>query len=90
MLRLKTVSSDIEGYVRIVVDDTGPGLSEDAPIFDAFYTTKEAGTGLGLAIVHRIVSEHGGTIGVESQPGRTRFTIRLPQHSHVANADAPP
>jgi signal transduction histidine kinase len=80
-LVVRTLASDIEGYVRVVVEDSGPGLVVDAPIFDAFYTTKETGTGLGLAIVHRIVSEHGGTIGVDSEPGRTTFTVRLPQPS---------
>jgi len=85
-LVVRTLASDVEGYVRIVVEDSGPGLAEDAPIFDAFYTTKENGTGLGLAIVHRIVGEHGGTISVASEPGRTTFTLRLPQPSRNASA----
>ena len=62
----------------IEVEDEGPGLpSPEAPIFDAFYTTKEHGTGLGLAIVHRVVTDHGGTIDVESRPGRTVFRVAL-------------
>jgi signal transduction histidine kinase len=68
-----------EAAVALQIIDDGPGFDENAPVFDAFYTTKEGGTGLGLAIVHRIVAEHGGTIGVESKPGRTCFTIHLPQ-----------
>jgi PAS domain S-box-containing protein len=65
--------------VFIDVEDDGPGLpSPDAPIFDAFYSTKEGGTGLGLAITHRIVSDHGGTIDVSSRPGKTSFRIALP------------
>ena len=61
-----------------VVDD-GPGLPDaDAPIFDAFYSTKDRGTGLGLSIVHRIVSDHGGDVSVESRPGHTRFRVVLP------------
>lgn len=72
------VRTDSEGLVEALVEDTGPGIGEDAPIFDAFYTTKEAGTGLGLAIVHRIVHEHGGTIQYESRRGRTCFTLRFP------------
>jgi PAS domain S-box-containing protein len=61
------------------VEDDGPGLpSPDAPIFDAFYSTKAQGTGLGLAIVHRVVTDHRGSIDVESRPGRTVFRIVLP------------
>ena len=58
----------------IDVEDDGPGLpSPDAPIFDAFFSTKEGGTGLGLAITHRIVTDHGGSIDVTSLPGKTEF-----------------
>jgi PAS domain S-box-containing protein len=63
----------------IEVEDDGPGLqSPDAPIFDAFFSTKPQGTGLGLAIAHRIVTDHGGDIDVTSHPGRTIFRIALP------------
>jgi signal transduction histidine kinase len=86
-LSLGTRRSDDEGNVSIVVEDTGPGFAEDAPIFDAFYSTKPTGTGLGLAIVHRIVGEHGGTISAESQPRRTSFTIKLPQSSKGNSGD---
>ncbi len=64
--------------IEIDVEDTGPGFSEETPVFDAFFTTKPKGTGLGLSIVHRIVSDHGGTLRVRSQPGETCFTIFLP------------
>jgi PAS domain S-box-containing protein len=61
------------------VEDDGPGLpSPDAPIFDAFFSTKPDGTGLGLAITHRIISDHGGDIDVESRPGRTIFRVSIP------------
>lgn len=66
------------GVVEIDVEDDGPGFPEDLPVFDAFFTTKDQGTGLGLALVHRIVTDHGGTIRVESRPGRTCFTVALP------------
>lgn len=69
------------------VEDNGPGLANpDAPIFDAFFTTKSGGTGLGLSIVHRIAQDHGGTVEVTSAPGRTVFTTRLPLASQ---AEAP-
>jgi signal transduction histidine kinase len=64
--------------VDIDVADTGPGFPQDAPIFDAFFTTKTSGTGLGLSIVHRIVTDHEGTVRVRSRPGDTCFTVSLP------------
>jgi PAS domain S-box-containing protein len=61
-----------------VIDD-GPGITgPTAAIFDAFFSTKPHGTGLGLAIVHRIVTDHGGAVDVETKPGRTVFRVTLP------------
>jgi len=69
-------------HVMIEVEDDGPGVpTADAPIFDAFYSTKEGGTGLGLAITHRIVTDHGGSIDVLSRSGATTFRVRLPLNS---------
>ena len=66
-------------HAVIEIEDQGPGLPDPhAPVFDAFYTTKPDGTGLGLAIVHRIVTDHGGAVAVESRPGRTLFRVTLP------------
>ncbi len=65
-------------FVELDVEDDGPGFSQELPVFDAFFTTKVQGTGLGLALTHRIVADHGGTIQVQSQAGRTCFTIALP------------
>jgi PAS domain S-box-containing protein len=74
-------------HAVIEVEDDGPGLgSPDAPIYDAFYSTKATGTGLGLAIVHRIVLDHRGSIDVESRPGRTCFRITLPLGTSEAPA----
>jgi PAS domain S-box-containing protein len=65
--------------VVLEIEDDGPGLpSPDAPVFDAFFSTKPAGTGLGLAITHRIVTDHGGAVTVESRPGRTCFRLTIP------------
>ena len=69
------------------VEDDGPGLVDPAaPIFDAFFTTKERGTGLGLFIVNRIVTDHGGHVRVSSVPGCTTFTVRLPLDSTEARS----
>jgi two-component system sensor histidine kinase HydH len=67
--------------IELVVADTGRGITPEdlARIFDPFFTTKASGTGLGLSITHGIVREHGGTIDVESHPGRgTRFILAFP------------
>jgi signal transduction histidine kinase len=69
------------GGVLIEVADTGLGLTpqECERIFTPYYTSKKHGTGLGLAIVQSIVSDHGGRIRVQSQPGQgTTFVIELP------------
>lgn len=66
-------------HVVVEVEDDGPGLpSPDAPVFDAFFSTKATGTGLGLAITHRIVTDHGGALDVDSQPGKTCFRFTIP------------
>jgi signal transduction histidine kinase len=80
-LAVSTRESD--SCVSLVVEDTGSGMNETTveKIFLPFFTTKDVneGTGLGLAVVHGIVTGHGGTIDVASQPGHgTRFEIHLP------------
>ena len=72
-----------EGWVRIVVEDSGPGVPRDirARIFDPFFTTKgpDEGTGLGLAICQRVVTEVGGKIWLEdSSLGGAKFVVELP------------
>ncbi len=77
---------DRGGRVRVSVEDQGIGMDqkEVGRIFEKFYRTKkaeksgEAGTGIGLSIVKQIVNEHGGTIEVESEPGKgSKFTLTL-------------
>ncbi|KAF5089500.1 Adaptive-response sensory-kinase SasA [Acetobacterium wieringae] len=72
--------------VVIEIADTGKGIAKEdqKKIFDRFYKADQSrstpGTGLGLTISQRIVTLHGGTIGVESEPGKgSRFLVRLPQ-----------
>ena len=70
-----------EGYVALRVSDTGSGMTEEESqrLFTPYYTTKQHGTGLGLAIVQSVVSDHQGTIRVESKQGSgTTFVIELP------------
>lgn len=68
-------------HLRISIQDSGLGIEPEAMprLFEPFFTTKETGTGLGLAITRRILQEHGGSIAVESQPGKgATFVLELP------------
>jgi PAS domain S-box-containing protein len=78
-----------ENFIRICIADTGSGMEKEVldHIFEPFFTTKEVGegTGLGLSVVHGIITGHGGTIDVTSEPGRgTTFTILLPASQSAA------
>src|SRR5581483_7175085 len=67
--------------VALVIADTGSGIAAEhlERIFDPFFTTKDDGTGLGLAICRQIVTQHGGTITIESESGKgTRVVVLLP------------
>jgi signal transduction histidine kinase len=88
---LTLASSPCPGGVCLEVSDTGKGLTpeECARLFTPYYTSKQHGTGLGLAIVQSVVSDHGGRISVESDPGRvTTFRIELPARPRPATSDA--
>jgi signal transduction histidine kinase len=70
-------------YIRLLVRDSGIGIEPDVleRIFEPFFTTKEVGvgTGLGLSLVQGIVSDLGGAVDVESEPGRgSAFMVLLP------------
>jgi signal transduction histidine kinase/HAMP domain-containing protein len=79
-ITIETAREDADVAVRII--DSGPGIPPDVMqrIFEPFFTTKPKGegSGLGLGIVRQIVKKHGGIVEVESRPGRTCFTVRLP------------
>ncbi|HTT69002.1 MAG TPA: HAMP domain-containing sensor histidine kinase [Gemmatimonadales bacterium] len=67
--------------VEIAVRDNGVGIPAERleRIFEPYFTTKAKGTGLGLALVRQTIHDHGGSIGVTSEPGRgTTFTVTLP------------
>lgn len=69
------------GVVRIVVSDTGRGMSKSEldRAFDDFYTTKPGGTGLGLSIVRRLVMDSNGSLRVETEPGEgSKFIVEIP------------
>jgi two-component system nitrogen regulation sensor histidine kinase NtrY len=84
-LTLRTRNEDRKVFIEVA--DTGEGLTRDecAQIFTPYYTSKQHGTGLGLAIVQSVISDHGGRVSVESDPGRgTTFIIELPRNADKA------
>ncbi|MGI9504701.1 MAG: sensor histidine kinase, partial [Geminicoccaceae bacterium] len=81
-IRLENVNEN--QFVQIEIKDDGPGMDRETlnHVFEPFYTTKDVGegTGLGMSIAYGIITEHGGQISVESQPGSgTIFRILLPK-----------
>ena len=91
-----TAEGDAEAadFVCLTITDTGTGMAPEvaARAFEPFFTTKGRGqgTGLGLATAYGVVTDAGGTISLESQPGQgTRVRVRLPASSAGVPADAP-
>lgn len=76
---LRTGAEDKQVWFQ--VQDNGTGMTPEVleKIFNPFFTTKAKGTGLGLAVIHKIVTDHQGTITVESKPMQgTTVTVKLP------------
>ncbi len=76
-------ASEPQRFIACEIEDNGSGMNAEtrARVFEPWFTTKRPGkgTGLGLATVHRIVSEAGGRIEIESEPGKgTRITVLFP------------
>jgi signal transduction histidine kinase len=80
--KLTVRTSRDDGYVKVEVRDTGPGIPPEirSRIFEPFFTTKPVGegTGLGLDTVMKIARNHRGNVQFESKPGDTRFIVRIP------------
>jgi len=87
-ITLRTGESDGASFVQVA--DDGPGMPPEVEsrIFEPFFTTKGAeGTGLGLAMVYACMQRHGGSVKVETAPGRgTTFTLSFPR----APSSSPP
>jgi signal transduction histidine kinase len=76
----------------IRIADTGPGIPAEQRerVFQLYYTTKPRGTGIGLAMTFRAVQLHGGTIDIESEPGKgTAFITMLPLNHYPSAAVLP-
>ncbi len=80
--KLEITGTRHQNFIRVQITDSGRGIPIEIQdqIFDPFFTTKAAGvgTGLGLDISRQIIEQHQGHIEVESQPGRTSFTVWIP------------
>lgn len=77
----RETEADQPATARVVVEDTGKGMTEPEleRAFQDFYSTKPGGTGLGLSIVRRLVTDAGGRLRVETSPGAgSRFIVDLP------------
>jgi signal transduction histidine kinase len=73
----------VDQVARLVISDTGPGMSADvaARVGTPFFTTRAGGTGLGVVIARNVIVQHGGTLDFSPRPGGgTNATIVLPPH----------
>ncbi len=78
------IRTEVSGnFVRVDIEDSGPGISPDvlSKIFAPFFTTKARGTGLGLAVVKKVMDRHKGKAEVTSEIGKgTCFKLYIPIH----------
>lgn len=79
---LRIITRNEQEFAMVEISDNGKGIPQEVMprIFEPFFTTKNAtlNAGLGLDVSYRIIQLHGGSMDVQSQPGGTRFIIRLP------------
>ena len=81
----------VDGRITVAVQDTGPGIPDDAlrQIFDPFFTTKGEGMGMGLSIVRTIVEAHHGRIVAENNSGQgATLRFSLPRHQEEKDGAA--
>jgi signal transduction histidine kinase len=91
ILEIVTAVQGNQAVVRITDSGSGISLENQAKIFTPFFTTKPQGegSGLGLSISQTIVEKHAGQIEVNSHPGRTTFTVRIPfNEMQVASSES--
>lgn len=81
LVEIRRETEGAGAWARIVIRDSGPGISAEHQdrVFEPFFTTRPTGTGLGLPIVKRVIHEHSGTVELTSATGAgTTCCIRLP------------
>ncbi|MCE9665244.1 ATP-binding protein [Halomonas sp. M5N1S17] len=81
--RVRLSARQEDDWLTLLVEDDGAGIAQpnQSKVFDPFFTTKPVGqgSGLGLSMVHRIINDHGGTVGVfDSEMGGAGFEVGLP------------
>ncbi len=88
--QLKVMSRQDADQAVITIEDSGCGIAPEAlgQVFEPYFTTKQNGSGIGLAISNQIIERHGGTLGIDSAPGRgTTVTVRLPIDTEFTHAE---
>jgi signal transduction histidine kinase len=78
--RITVSTRRVGDHLELTVEDTGSGIASDilSKVFEPLFSTKSFGTGLGLPVVKQIIELHGGSIAIDSEPGKgTRVTIQL-------------
>ncbi len=90
--QIRVATTPGKNAVCVVVSDSGPGVPENIAdnIFDPFYTTKNNSSGIGLSICHRIITDHKGSLEVETgEFGGARFSVHLPADTRHHTAEQP-
>ncbi len=78
-IKLTSQINENKNQVKILITDTGSGISQDVKLFEPFFTSKSSGTGLGLSVAQKIIEQHNGSIKlISSAVGKTVFELVLP------------